>query len=208
MSQSVSFIRPIPVEMPLKMILTRLGYRSSKTDLSVQQRAKLNETIAKGFSLCEAQGCWRIMGINEKKDDSVVLQNGSVLISKSIVSLLRESSAVVLMASTVGPAIVDETSKAVGRGDGATGVIYDAVGGQSADAAMNWVNQYVCGQLSRRAQRLTRHRFSPGFGDFGLENQRVLYSLLELERLDLHLTSRYMLVPEKSVTAVAGIENV
>ncbi len=207
MSQSVNIIRPIPIEIPLKMILTRLGYRSSKTVLSAQQRAYLNETIAEGFSLCEAQGCWRVIGISETKDDMVVLQNSSVLISKPIVSLLRNSSAVVFMASTVGPSIVEQTARAIACGDGSTAVIYDAVGGQSADAAMNWINEYVRGQLSRRAQRLTVHRFSPGFGDFGLENQKVIYSLLELNRLGLHLTSRYMLIPEKSVTAVAGIEN-
>ncbi len=206
MTSPVTFFRSIPIEVPLKMILTRLGYRSSKTVLSGNQREKLDQTIAEGFSLCEAQGCWRRIPIVEKKNDEILLQGGTVLESRSLVELLKGSVAVAFMASTVGPAIVNAASDAIARGDGTSAVILDAVGGQSADAAMNWVHEFVRGQVSRSAERLTMHRFSPGFGDFSLENQKLFYSLLELDRLGLSLTSRFMLVPEKSVTAVAGIE--
>ena len=81
------------------------------------------------------------------------------------------------------------------------------MGGQSADAAMNWINNFIRGQLSRGAERLTKQRFSPGYGDLGLENQNVIHSLLDLGRLGITLSSRCMLIPEKSVTAIAGIEN-
>lgn len=206
MTTPVTFFRSIPIEVPFRMILTRLGYHSGKTVLSGRQREKLEETIAESFALCDAQGCWRRIPIVEKRNDEIVLPEGMVLKSRSLAELLKDSFAVVLMASTVGPAIVEAASDAIARGDGATAVILDAVGGQSADAAMNWVNEFVRRQVSRSAERLTVHRFSPGFGDFSLENQNLFYSLLQLDRLGLTLTSRSMLVPEKSVTAVAGIE--
>jgi hypothetical protein len=202
----VAFINSIPIETPLKMILMRLGYRSSKTVLSVKEQEKLEETIAESFALCEARGCWRRIPIMEKKEDEIVLADGSTLKSRSIAALLKESTAVAFMASTVGPAVVKAAADAIARGNGASAVILDAVGGQSADAAMNWINEFVRRQLVRSGERLTAHRFSPGFGDFTLDNQKLFYSLLGLERLGLSLTARSMLVPEKSVTAVAGIE--
>lgn len=206
MSNEVRFLKSISIEVPVKMILMRLGYRNTKTVLSVKLRESIQETIMDGFSMCKAQGCWRVVEIAEKSDESIVLKNGCVLKSKSLVTLLKASSAVVFMASTVGPVIVDAAMKAISDGDGAMAVIYDAVGGQCADAVMDWVNEYVRSQLIRKAQRLTAHRFSPGYGDLGLENQKTIYDLLELDKLGLQLTSRYMLVPEKSVTAIAGIE--
>lgn len=207
MTSSVTLIRSIPIGVPLRMILARLGYRRSATVLSDRQREKLEATIAEGFSLCEAQGCWRRIPIVARTKDEIFLENRAVLKSRSLAGLLKDSFAVVLMASTVGPAIVDAASEAIAAGDGATAVILDAVGGQSADAAMNWINEFVRRQVSRSAERLTVQRFSPGFGDFSLENQNLLYSLLELDRLGLTLTPRSMLVPEKSVTAVTGIEH-
>ncbi len=206
-SAPINFFRSIPIEVPLRMVLTRLGYRSSKTVLPGKQRERLEQTIAESFTLCEAQGCWLRLPIVEKRADATVLAEGVVLQSASLASLLKDSHAVVLMASTVGPEIVAAASEAMTRGDGATAVIHDAVGGQSADAAMGWINEYVRRQLSRSAERLTSQRYSPGYGDFSLEHQSLFYSLLELERLGLSLTSRFMLVPEKSVTAVAGIES-
>jgi cobalamin-dependent methionine synthase I len=201
-----TFINSVPIEVPLKMILVRLGYRKTKTMLSQKQRDTLDETISDGFSLCKPQGCFRLMNIAEKKSDIIVLEDGSVLRSISLTELLHNSTAVAIMASTIGPEIVKAASDALTHGDGATAVILDAVGGQSANETLNWINEFIRSQLSRSAQKLTPHRFSPGFGDFDLENQKTIYSLLELDRLDLQLTSRYMLVPEKSVTAIAGIE--
>jgi hypothetical protein len=207
MISPVSLIKPVPIELPLKMILMRLGYRNTTTVLSMGQREKLQAAIEDGFSLCETVGCWRRITIRERTSDTIILQDSSVLQSKSLAALLSDSSDVVFMASTVGSGIVDAASGAVARSDGATAVIYDAVGGQCADAVMNWINDFIRRQLSRNMERLTAQRFSPGYGDLGLENQMVIYSLLQLDRLNLQLTSRYMLVPEKSVTAIAGIEN-
>lgn len=197
----------IPIEVPYKMIMMRLGYRTRTTTLSEVQKDTVDQTISAGFSYCKPAGCWRRITIAERNEYRIVLQDGSMFDSKSVVNLLHNSSAVVCMATTVGPDIVKAASDAVAQGEGAIAVIYDAVGGQTADAAMNWINEYIRQQLVRRGERLTKQRFSPGYGDFDLKNQKVIYSLLDLVRLDIYLSSRYMLIPEKSVTAIAGIED-
>ena len=201
------FFSSIPIDMPLKMIMMRLGYRPTSTVLTSTQREKTDRTITDAFSFCRPRGCWRRIGIAVKRNDRTILQDGSVLESVSLAALLRESDAVALMASTVGAQVVEAASEAMNRGEGATATIYDAVGGQSADAAMNWINNFIRTQVSRHAERLTKQRFSPGYGDLGLENQKVIHSLLDLGRLGITLSSRFMLIPEKSVTAIAGIEN-
>jgi len=54
---------------------------------------------------------------------------------------------------------------------------------------------------------LTRMRFSPGYGDLSLENQKLFFKALELEKMGMKLTESLMMFPEKSVTAIAGVEN-
>ncbi len=206
MRAEVTFFDTIPIELPHHMILTRLGYRTKRTILSGSQRESLEQTIAQGFILCEPQGCWRRLPIVKRTQETILLQNGLLLHSRSLAEMLQGSVAVALMASTVGATIVKAAAEAMTRQDGVTAVIFDAVGGQSANAAMAWINELVRRQISRSGERLTSQRFSPGYGDFGLENQPLFHQQLELDRLGLHLTSRCMLVPEKSVTAVAGIQ--
>jgi cobalamin-dependent methionine synthase I len=109
------------------------------------------------------------------------------------------------MAVTIGPAIAEMASEFLGRNDGAAALICDAVGSETADAAMDWLHRFLAAQLRRRGSVLTPRRFSAGYGDFSLEHQRLFYGLLDLERLGVHLTQSCMLVPEKTVTAVAGV---
>lgn len=52
-------------------------------------------------------------------------------------------------------------------------------------------------------------RFSPGYGDLPLESQRALFALLKPQKqLGLMLTDNFMMVPEKSVTAIVGVSKV
>lgn len=201
-----TYFQSIPLQMPHRMILVRLGHSQVRTQVSPAQRDALEATMNAGFALCEPQGCWRRLGIAEHRDEAVVLEDGITIDSASLARLLRDSVAVAIMATTMGPDIVEATSKAVSRGDGVTAVTYDAVGGQTADAAMNWVNDLIRQQISRQGEHLTKHRFSPGYGDLHLEVQRSIYRWLQLDHLGLSLTSSCMLTPEKSVTAIAGIE--
>jgi len=64
---------------------------------------------------------------------------------------------------------------------------------------------YVNRQLLRESRRLLPRRFSAGYADFALENQKILHEQLQMERLGVSLTPRFLLVPEKSVTAVGAI---
>jgi len=54
---------------------------------------------------------------------------------------------------------------------------------------------------------LCRPRFSPGFGDFGLEHQKAILDLVNAERLlGITVNKSYMMSPMKSVTAIMGIK--
>ena len=55
-----------------------------------------------------------------------------------------------------------------------------------------------------------RPRFSPGYGDWKLEEQKLLFPVLDCaKRIGLTLTDGLMMAPSKSVTAIIGLsENV
>lgn len=49
-------------------------------------------------------------------------------------------------------------------------------------------------------------RFSPGYGDLGLETQKMLFEVLSCEkRIGLTLTDTLLMLPTKSVTALIGV---
>ena len=53
-----------------------------------------------------------------------------------------------------------------------------------------------------------RQRYSPGYFDLDIEENRKIFEMLELtKRIGLTLTDTCQMVPTKSVTAIIGIEN-
>ena len=53
----------------------------------------------------------------------------------------------------------------------------------------------------------TRSRFSPGYYDLDISEQKKLFSLLEItKRCGITLTDTYQMIPTKSVTAFTGID--
>jgi len=196
----------IPVILPEKEIFSRLKYNIHKTEIDDDSRKKILSAMNKGFALCEPKGSWTRSEITGRSDGSLAFANGIVINSGSVYELLANSHAAVFFCATAGPAIAELAGDSIQKGDGASALIYDAVGSETAEAAIDWINEYISRELRRRGESLTNMRFSPGYGDFLLENQRYFFELLKLEDFGVKLTERYIFVPEKTVTAIAGIE--
>jgi cobalamin-dependent methionine synthase I len=96
----------------------------------------------------------------------------------------------------------------VASGDAAFGLILDAVASETADAALDWMVDFINKMIRREGIRLTKNRYSPGYGDLLLQNQKTLFDILQLHRLGLGITESCILVPEKSVIAIAGITSI
>lgn len=70
----------------------------------------------------------------------------------------------------------------------------------------------VCDDLQSRIEAdlgvKTRSRYSPGYFDLDISEQKKFFSLIEItKRCAVTLTDTFQMIPTKSVTAFAGIEN-
>lgn len=204
----VTFFEHIPAAPKRERILARLGHRIATTILTDEQTAFLERGMEEALRICHVKGAFRRVCITERTDSFIRLESGVLFESAALAQLMSGSDEVVLMATTAGPAIMERIAHEVSAGDAAFGLILDATASHVADAGLDWMVGFLNGMLQRHGRRLTRRRFSPGYGDLSLTHQRLIFDLLCLDRLDVHLTEKYILVPEKSVLAVAGIEGI
>lgn len=202
------FFEYIPASPDTGLILTRLGYKKTMTVLSDEYKKTLKQSIDKGLMLCNTKGVFVRYGIMKRDEEAVFLENDVVFKSKGLSKLLKNSIEVVLMASTVGQDIVDRIHDEVKNGDAALGVILDSVASETADAALDWMVDFLNKLIRREGKVLTDMRYSPGYGDLPLENQKTIFDVLNLDKLGLGITDRFMLIPEKSVIAIAGVEGI
>ncbi len=205
-SGKIKYLGNIPAAPKREMILSRLGYRNGVTELNDSDMLLIEEAIKQGSCLCKPEGAYLFVPVSSRSDSGIILDNGMSFQSRNLSKLLGESYSVVLMAATVGREVTEKVSNEVEKGDAAKGLIIDSVASQTADAALDWIVSLLDKILAREGRRLTRHRYSPGFGDLPLCYQKDIFEALRLDSLDMALTEKFMLVPEKSVIAIAGVE--
>ncbi len=207
MDRLITFER-ITIEPPLKAIYRRLGYRKGLTQLRPDEARSLGDRIEQARALISLKGAARRLPILSKTPRQIRLPGDRTLQSAQLAALLADSREIILLGATAGPAVIEAIGRDTADGNLTRAVVFDAAASEMVDAALDWMETFFGRELRREARRLTKSRFSCGYGDLALDNQKLFYDLLELGRLGVELTEQYILVPEKSVTAVAGIETI
>ena len=198
----------IPPRLDVGMVLTRLGYKKTTTVISEEYRRRIDEMIEEGLTLCNIRGVYRRCKIKSHEHNGIRIFDDIFLESKSLSKLLENSFEVVLMATTIGSDIIKKIQQEIKNENADFALILDSLASQIVDGGLDWMVEFINKEIRREGKKLTKNRYSPGYGDLLLENQKIIYDILNLRKLEIELTEKYMLVPEKSVIAIAGIEGV
>ncbi len=123
---------------------------------------------------------------------------------ESVRALLKDCDQVILMAATLGSS-VERLIRRTEVSDMAGALILDACG----SAAIENVCDNLCDDLAAAFKpRYLTDRFSPGYGDMPLSQQRELFSALDVtRRIGVALTDSGLMLPQKSVTALIGVSD-
>jgi cobalamin-dependent methionine synthase I len=133
------------------------------------------------------------------------LDGGTIINSGSLAKFLNQSEEVFIIGITAGNEIVEYRDKLIKKEDLFLSVIADATGSEIAEEGANWIHDLLDNSIKKQGLKTTRLRYSPGYGDFKLSYQRKIFDLLQMERLNLKLTDNFLIIPEKSITAIIGI---
>lgn len=200
-----TFFESIVIAPPFEKIYRRLGYEQRITRLKETQKSRIDHFIQEANSLVALKGTAVRIPVEERGASHIVLSGGGTFKSRDLTRMLAGCVEAILMGTTAGKRISEAVTQETLDNNLTRGVVYDAVASEMVDAALKWIMNYTNRELRREGKQLLPKRFSAGYGDFGLENQKIIYDLLQLSRLDVILTEHCVLIPEKSVTAVSGI---
>ena len=191
----------LPIRFPEREIFFRLGGNTAKTILPPEVQSSYRKTALQAYEICRPCGCWTVISA-EIQPDGMVL-DGNIFIPGS--NFAARCAGVSLMwcgAVTVGREVLVQRDS---QQQISAGAVYDAVAGECADEAMDILQKQCTAELRRHGCTLMERRYSPGYGDMPLSVQKFFYERLNLSQLDIELTVNNFLIPEKSVTAFAGV---
>ena len=178
-----------------KEVLGYLRVRESTPEIN----ALINECIEEIYKIASPRAVFIESNI-ELLDDDIVKFDFATVKSHSLSVNLKRCKSVYVFAATLGievDRLIDRYSKILQ----AKASVCHAVGSALIESFCDYVNETLT-----NGKKSTR-RFSPGYGDLGLEYQGVVLNALDAERkIGIILNDSLLMTPSKSVTAIIGIK--
>jgi len=203
--ESIVFLEKIVIEPPRAKIYQRLGFKKRTTKITSNQQKETDRFINEASSLISLKGSLLRLAINHNDGEKIILAGDLTFTSKKLSAFLRECKEAVLMGTTTGNSIMEAIKEKTNQDNLAAAVVYDATASEIVDAGLDWIMDYLNQQVRRERKTLLPRRFSAGYADFDLKNQKAIYQKLQMEKIGVTITPSFILLPEKSVTAVSGI---
>lgn len=135
-------------------------------------------------------------------EDHVIIPSIDLIIkSHDLSRMLSHASKLAIIAVTLGSKI-ETINKRLMLTNPDKALIYDAIESHLIESASNKICQNICIQT----KLFRKPRFSPGYGDLGLNLQGVIIDLLGgYKSTGLSVNKSHQLIPSKSITAFVGL---
>lgn len=189
------------MEINRKEVLRYLGYHCHKAEETVM--ILIDDCIEELQKCVSIKSIYNIFPLN-LSGTSIQIGSHYKIESRNLSKNLLECNEIILFAATLGPQ-PDLLMKKYTKIDMTRAVIIQATAAAMIEQYCDTIQKKIEKELLEKKLFL-RPRFSPGYGDFNINHQRDMISLLDCPRkIGLTVTDSMMLTPSKSVTAVMGI---
>jgi hypothetical protein len=156
-------------------------------------------------SLLKPRLVYRTFALASSDRGGIELADGTRFQSPKLAKAVARAEEICCFIATVGPGLEMEVQALMNQRRNADAYVLDTMGSMSAENIVEQFYQRMARRLARQNQGVTL-RFSPGYCDWPLDQQRRLFALFEDHpALDVTLSSRCLMSPRKSVSGLFGI---
>lgn len=183
MEESLLVLDTIPVRVSIEDVLLQLGYPQG-TRTSSRMREKVRVQTAETMQLIKPKGAYlRLKGPPPKGFE-----------------LFSQAEGIVLALATIGGTVENRAKELVGAGQGATGLIIDAIGTIAAEQVADFLEEKIRRDCAGYGWKISR-RYAPGYCGWKMQAQKEIFSHFP-DTLGITLTDSCLMIPEKSLSFV------
>lgn len=184
------------MEIERNELLRYLGWKGQPIDEGLEK--KLDDAAKRCLAIATPRSVVKKYALGE---NFALLGTDFVPEGEDIRRHLAGCREVYLFAATIGIGAERELTKLFAK-NAEEALLFDT----AASCAVESYADEVCDDLEKSANRRLTSRFSCGYGDFPLEQQREICSLLKTDaRIGVCCDESFLLTPRKSITALIGI---
>lgn len=120
--------------------------------------------------------------------------------------LFKQSEKTILAICTIGNSIENKIDDLIKLEKLSSAVILDTIASLAAEEVASELNRIVTHRIATNFKNLDfTNRFSPGYCNWPMSGQNMIFSILKPEQIDIILTDSMMMLPRKSVSFAINI---
>ena len=181
-----------------------LGYSAGKTPFYFMNM--IDDVAGKLPLFCQPRGGYKIFNINksEIKPDGIYIENVFYKMDKIITGQIKKSEKIAVFVCTIGSAMELWSKELFSQGNPMLGYIVDSVASAAVESTADYIHNQIGGSLQEDSLKIT-NRYSPGYCNWSVSDQHLLFSLLPKNFCGISLTESSLMLPIKSISGIIGI---
>ncbi|MFC1994187.1 vitamin B12 dependent-methionine synthase activation domain-containing protein [Chloroflexota bacterium] len=193
----------IGIRIDKEDVYRHLGYPAGQK-MPARMSSLLNEYLENVNNLVDASYAYVIKDIEFVHGSFVIVENSVIFESQIIAKLLGQCEMVAVFALTIGDQLEKTVYKLADDGLVLQATVLDAIGSVAVESVADSMHSMISA-LAEAQGLCTSRRFSPGYCDWEIDQQKRVFQSMNGEAVDVNLTEGYLMVPQKSISGIIGI---
>jgi hypothetical protein len=191
------------IDINRQEVLSNIGY-GDEYQPSARILSLVNDYIENYHDFMAPSYSYTIRDIESIKGNPIAIGDSIILESKVIARLLERCQKIAVFALTIGNQLEEMVAYLAENGLVLQATVLDAIGSGAAEKLADYVEDRIR-RLVNIDGLVTSWRFSPGYCDWEVNQQKMVFQTLNGDSAGIRLTESLLMIPRKSVSGIIGI---
>jgi hypothetical protein len=194
----------IQPELNMGDVFKFLGDQGESQQYSHALKKKVRDMKKKAKTLLAPRVLYGVFDIDHISKARVEIEEDWRLKSPKLSKTLRPCEEIVCFVATVGTRIEKEINRLFKQNRLSEAFVLDALGSAAVENLADQFQETIKDAVQEQEKTVTL-RFSPGYCDWPITEQKELFNLVDSDSIDVELNDACLMTPRKSISGMFGI---
>lgn len=203
MNKTMTESSRVDIDIDRSSVCRYLGY-AVDVDPSARISSLLDEYIEKTRHLIEPSYSYLFKDMERVEGSRSFIKGQVVFESEAIARLLERCEKIAVFILTIGSRLEETVGQLADDNLIVEAYVLDAIGSSVAESLADLVQEKIGNEAHAQGLCISR-RFSPGYCDWDISQQEMVFSALNGDSSGVFLSEEFMMTPQKSISGIIGI---
>jgi len=193
----------VDIEIDKKQVCQYIGY-SDDHKVSARISSLIDDYAQHAHQLINPLHSCVIKNVEWARGSMALIEGSIIFKSQVVAQLLEQCQQAAIFLVTIGRYLEDTAAKLARDGLVLQAMVLDAMGSSAVEKVADYAQDRIK-ELAEAKGLVISRRLSPGYCDWSIGQQRMLFSALTDNTVGVRLTRECLMIPQKSISGIIGI---